>query len=76
MGLYKTLDDIRKTVIKSENGQAITIEDIAIVEESSKPKFGAVSINGNESVIGMILQRSQTNAADVVSKSKKSSNCK
>lgn len=70
IGLYKTLDDIRKTVIKSENGQAITIEDIGIVEESSKPKFGAVSINGEEAVIGMILQRSQTNAAEVVSKIK------
>lgn len=67
VGLYKTLEDIKKTVIKSENGQAITIEDIGIVEESSKPRFGAVSINGNESVIGMILQRSQTNAAQVVS---------
>ena len=70
IGLYKTLDDIRKTVIKSENNQPITIEDIAIVEESSKPRFGAVSINGNESVIGMVLQRSQTNAAEVVSKIK------
>lgn len=70
IGLYKTLDDIRKTVIKSENGQAVTIEDIGIVEESSKPKFGAVSINGEEAVIGMILQRSQTNAAEVVSKIK------
>ncbi|WP_323590959.1 efflux RND transporter permease subunit [Aliarcobacter butzleri] len=70
IGLYKTLDDIIKTVIKSENGQAITIEDIGIVEESSKPKFGAVSINGEEAVIGMILQRSQTNAAEVVSKIK------
>ena len=28
IGLYKTLDDIRKTVIKSENNQPITIEDI------------------------------------------------
>ena len=70
VGLYKTLDDIRKTVIKSENGQAITIEDIAIVEESSKPRFGAVSIDGKEAVIGMILQRTQTNAAEVVSKIK------
>lgn len=70
VGLYKTLDDIRKTVIKSENGQAITIEDIAIVEESSEPRFGAVSIDGKEAVIGMILQRTQTNAAEVVSKIK------
>ena len=70
VGLYKSIEDIKKTVIKSENSQAITIEDIGSVEESSKPRFGAVSINGNESVIGMILQRSQTNAAEVVSKIK------
>lgn len=66
-GLYKSLDDIRNTVVKSGKGQAITIADVAIVEESSIPRFGAITIDGNEAVIGMVLQRTQTNAAKVVS---------
>lgn len=65
-GLYKNLDDIKNTVIKSENGQAIIIQDVANVEVGSMPRFGAISIDGKESVIGMVLQRTQTNAAKVV----------
>lgn len=67
VGLYKNLDDIRKTVIKSQNGQAVTIEDIAVVQDGSKPRFGAISIDGKEAVFGMILQRTGTNATQVVS---------
>ncbi|RUM65163.1 MAG: AcrB/AcrD/AcrF family protein, partial [Sulfurimonas sp.] len=65
-GLYKSLDDIRHTVIKSADGHAVTIQDIATVEEGSAPRFGAISIDGNESVMGMVLQRTATNAAKVV----------
>jgi len=65
-GLYKSLDDIRNTVIKSGEGQAVTIRDVAIVETGSAPRFGAVSIDGKEAVMGMVLQRTATNAAKVV----------
>ena len=65
-GLYKSLDDIRNTVIKSNGGQAVTIQDVATIEEDSAPRFGATSIDGEESVIGMVLQRTATNAAKVV----------
>ncbi len=65
-GLYKTLDDIRNTVIKSTNGQSVTIQDIATVEAGSAPRFGAVDIDGKEAVMGMVLQRTATNAAKVV----------
>jgi len=65
-GLYKTLDDIRNTVIKDTKGQAVIIGDIAKVQEGSAPRFGAVAIDGSEAVMGMVLQRSATNAAEVV----------
>ena len=65
-GLYKTLDDIRNTVIKPHKGQAVTIGDIAVVHPAVAPRFGAVSIDGEEAVMGMVLQRSATNAAKVV----------
>ena len=65
-GLYKSLEDIRNTVVKSAQGQSVTIRDVAVVQTGSAPRFGAVSISGNEAVIGMVLQRTATNAAKVV----------
>jgi len=65
-GLYKDLDDIRNVVVKPSKGQAITIRDIAKVEVGSAPRFGAVSIDAKEAVMGMVLQRTATNAAKVV----------
>ncbi len=69
-GLYKSLDDIRNTVIKPSAGQAVTIGDVAEVQKGVSPRFGAVSIDGHEEVMGMVLQRSATNAAKVVERIK------
>jgi len=69
-GLYKTLDDIRNTVVKSSTGQSITINDVAVVLPGAAPRFGAVSIDGKEAVMGMVLQRTATNAAKVVERIK------
>jgi len=65
-GLYNTLDDIRNTVIKSGDGQSASIRDVATVETGSVPRFSAVVIDANEAVMGMVLQRTGTNAAHVV----------
>ncbi len=70
VGLYKSLDDIRNTVVKSEQGHSVTIGDVASVEPGTAPRFGSISIDGNEAVIGMVLQRTATNAAKVVEKIK------
>lgn len=70
-GLYKTLDDIRNTVVKSSKGQSITIGDVATIATGSAPRFGSVSIDGSEAVMGMVLQRTATNAAKVVERIKK-----
>jgi len=69
-GLYKSLEDIRNTVVKSSAGQSVTIRDVAIVETGSAPRFGSVSIDGSEAVMGMVLQRTATNAAKVVERIK------
>jgi cobalt-zinc-cadmium resistance protein CzcA len=65
-GLYNTLDDIRNTVVRSKNALAVTIADVATVQEGKAPRFGAVSVDSKERVFGMVLQRSATNAAKVV----------
>jgi len=65
-GLYQSLDDIRNTVIRTKDAKAVTIQDVATVQEGKAPRFGAVSVDGKERVFGMVLQRSATNAAKVV----------
>ena len=65
-GLYGTMDDIRNTVIRTKEAKAVTIKDVATVQEGKAPRFGAVSVDGKERVFGMVLQRSGTNAAKVV----------
>ncbi|CAA6815877.1 MAG: Cobalt-zinc-cadmium resistance protein CzcA; Cation efflux system protein CusA [uncultured Sulfurovum sp.] len=65
-GLYQTMDDIRNTVIRTKDAKVVTIKDVATVQEGKAPRFGAVSVDGKERVFGMVLQRSETNAAKVV----------
>ena len=70
-GLYGSIEDIRNTVIRSKNAKAVTINDVATVHVGKAPRFGAVSVDGEERVFGMVLQRSATNAAKVVTAIKK-----
>ena len=66
LGFYKTLDDIRQTVLFSADGKSVNIGDVATVQKGNAPRFGAISIDGRESVIGMVLQRTGTDANAVV----------
>lgn len=65
-GLYQNLNNIRNTVIRTKDAKVVTIKDVATVQEGKAPRFGAVSVDGEERVFGMVLQRSGTNAAKVV----------
>ena len=42
LGLYQTVDDIANTVIKSQNGAAIRVRDIATVEQGPKIRLGQI----------------------------------
>ena len=69
-GFYKNLDQIARTVIKSQGIKSVTVADVAKVVEGRAPRFGAVTIDGQERMFGMVLQRSGTNAAKVVERIK------
>jgi len=70
VGFYKTLEEIEQTVVKPLKGRSILLGDIATIKEGSAPRFGAISVDGQESVIGMVLQRTGTDAAKVVQRLK------
>lgn len=55
-GTVKSLDDIRKIVIKNRNGTPILIGDVAEVRLGYATRFGAITANGEgEKVMGQVM---------------------
>ncbi len=66
LGLVETEDDIGAMVIKVEDGTPVYLRNIAKVEQAGALRFGAVTRDGKEVVLGMALSRLGENAAAVV----------
>ena len=67
-GLIRSLDDIRKIRVKSENGIPVTIADVAEkVGFGHQVRYGAFTKDGEESVGGMVLMLKDANPNKVIS---------
>ena len=66
LGLVRSTGDIASTVIAQSNGVPIAVRDVAEVREGPGLRFGAVTRDGNEVVLGMALQRIGEDAERVV----------
>ena len=66
LGLVKNAQDIGSIVLKNEHGTPIYVRDVAHIVEDGAPRFGAVTRDGREVVLGMALARVGENARDVV----------
>ena len=66
LGLVEGENDIGSMVVKVEDGVPVFLRDIANVTQGSALRFGAVTRDGKEVVLGMALSRIGENAADVV----------
>ena len=66
LGLLNSVEDIGGIVLKAEDGVPVYVRDIGRVIESPAPRFGAVTRDGEEVVLGMALSRIGENAKDVV----------
>ncbi|MGH8063008.1 MAG: efflux RND transporter permease subunit, partial [Pseudoxanthomonas sp.] len=66
LGLLKSTQDIGEIVLKAEDGVPVFLRDVATVVEAPAPRFGAVTRDGEEVVLGMALARIGENAKDVV----------
>lgn len=66
LGLVRSAADIGAIVLKSEDGVPVYLRDVARVEQAPAPRFGAVTRDGEEVVLGMALARIGENAKDVV----------
>src|SRR5690606_16166678 len=66
LGLVGGEDDIGRIVVKLQDGTPVFLRDVARIEQAPGLRFGAVTRDGEEVVLGMVLSRIGTNAADVV----------
>jgi cobalt-zinc-cadmium resistance protein CzcA len=66
-GRFRTLDDVRATVIKSEQGMPVRVNDVAVVKYGELTRYGAVTRDGRgEAVEGLVLGLRGANAQQVV----------
>ncbi len=66
LGLVRDEEDIGTIVVKVEDGTPVYLRDVATIEQGPALRFGAVTRDGKEVVLGMTLSRIGENAADVV----------
>ncbi len=71
LGLVSGVRDIGNIMVKTVDGTPVYLRDVATVEQAPALRFGAVTRDGKEAVMGMVLARIGTNAADVVDAVKK-----
>lgn len=71
VGLMMSIKDIETTLVKRVKGVPILIRDIATVQFGSPPRYGAMTYNGEEEVVGgLVLMLKGANSADVVARVK------
>ncbi len=71
LGMVKTIADIEKIVVKTNNGVPILIRDVADVHEGSALRYGAVTKDGKGEVVGgMVLMLKGENSSAVVNRTK------
>ena len=66
LGLVSNVTDIGGIVVAERGGAPIRVRDVAKVVEAPAPRFGAVTRDGKEAVLGMALSRVNENAKTVV----------
>jgi len=66
LGLVSNAADIGTIVVAERNGAPIYVRDVAEVKEAPAVRFGAVTRDGQEVVLGIALARINENAATVV----------
>jgi len=58
IGLVRTLDDLRNTMLAQQNGVAVRLRDVATVEVGSQPRLGIVGRDDDDDIVqGIVLMR-------------------
>ncbi len=70
-GWIQSLDDVKKIVIKSNNGTPVYVNNVASVQYGSSMRRASLEKNGNEVVGGVVLMRYGENPLQVTNRIKK-----
>lgn len=66
-GYLKSIEDIEKISVKTENATPVRIKDLATVQMTGEPRLGIFDLNGEgEAVGGIIVMRYGENADEVI----------
>ncbi len=65
-GIARSMSDIEKIIVKSNNGVPIFVKDIAEVEESAAIRQGAVTVNGKAEIVSGIAMMLKGGNARIV----------
>jgi copper/silver efflux system protein len=71
VGLVNSLDDLRRIAVRTEDGLPIYLEDIATLAIGGDFRRGALDIDGQEVVGGIVVMRTGENAMRVIERVKK-----
>ncbi len=66
LGLAQGVEDLKRIILKEEGGTPIYLKDLADVIEGPAVRRGAVTLNGEETVIGIALKRTGENTKKVI----------
>ena len=66
LGLVRNEQDLGRIILKARDGTAVSLRDVADIRQAGGLRFGAVTRDGKEVVMGMALSRIGTNAKEVV----------
>ncbi len=66
-GLVKNIEDIKKIVIKNNNGTPVLLRDVAEVKYGNGVRYGAATRNGQgETVTGIVMMLKGANSSEVI----------
>ena len=66
IGLFRSIDDIGRIAVASENGNAILVRDVASIGIGHSPRAGIVSYNAQDDVVEGIVQMTKAQNPSVV----------
>src|SRR5699024_6055654 len=64
-GEYESLDDLNRTIIQTQDGKQLYLEDVAEVNDTFKKESSKTLVNGEPSIVLSILKNSDANTVDV-----------
>ncbi|WP_085994073.1 efflux RND transporter permease subunit [Oceanobacillus senegalensis] len=66
-GEFESVDDIRETIIQTQTGATIHVEDVAEVKDTFQESTSASFVNGEKSLVLSIMKQTDANTVEVAS---------